>query len=92
MDLKDELMVLREALAAARPIPFKKGGDEFIANVSRIMATDAAERPQILAATCPIPVKKSGDEYIDAVSKIMLLDALEGQQTLNSSSEEGRTR
>lgn len=92
MDLRDELMVLKEALAAARPIPFENRGDEFIANVSRIMAIDAAERPQVLAATCPTPVKKSGDEFIDAVSKIILLDALEGQQTLSSSFEEGRTR
>lgn len=45
MELRDELMVLKEALAAAkaRPNLFKKGGDEFIDAVSKIMALPAAD-------------------------------------------------
>jgi len=45
MELRDELMVLKEAWAAskARPNLFKKGGDEFIDAVSKIMALPAAD-------------------------------------------------
>ena len=45
MELRDELMVLKEALAAAkaRLILFRKGGDEFIDAVSKIMTLPAAD-------------------------------------------------
>ncbi len=45
MELRDELMVLKEALAAAkaRPKLFRKGGDEFIDAVSKIMTLPAAD-------------------------------------------------